>query len=80
VNATRRKRECLHITNRHRTDHNLRFENLIQRYEEPSSMVRWDSPLFTLPWDEDRMPMEDIWQAITAGVLKPPNAGTTAVS
>ncbi|PVF99403.1 chromatin associated protein KTI12 [Serendipita vermifera] len=54
------------------------FENLIQRYEEPSSMVRWDSPLFTVPWNEHHMPVEEIWQAITAGVLKPPNAGTTS--
>ena len=49
------------------------------RYEEPSSMVQWDSPLFTVPWDED-IPAEDIWQAITKGDLKPANAGTRAVS
>ncbi len=41
-------------------------------------MVRWDSPLFTVPWDEE-LPVGDIWKAITAGVVKPPNAGTTAV-
>ncbi|CAG8635980.1 22_t:CDS:2, partial [Acaulospora colombiana] len=49
-----------------------------ETYEEPSSMVRWDSPLFTVPWNEDHLPVEEIWQAITAGVLKPPNAGTTS--
>jgi len=53
------------------------LDNLIQRYEEPSSMVRWDSPLFTvLP--EDELPVEAIWQAVTEGIVKPPNAGTTA--
>ncbi|CAG7854515.1 Protein kti12 [Serendipita indica DSM 11827] len=56
------------------------FENLIQRYEEPSSMVRWDSPLFTVPWNEAETPVEGVWQAITAGVLKPPNAGTKAIA
>jgi protein KTI12 len=56
------------------------FDNLIQRYEEPSSMVRWDSPLSTVPWTEDQPPTEEIWQAVTAGVLKPPNAGTSSVS
>lgn len=55
-----------------------RFDNLIQRFEEPSSMVRWDSPLFTVPWNEE-LPVGDIWKAITDGMIKPPNAGTTAV-
>ncbi|BEJ02508.1 hypothetical protein CcaverHIS631_0703030 [Cutaneotrichosporon cavernicola] len=48
------------------------FDNLIQRYEEPNSMVRWDSPLFTIPWDED-LPGEEIWAAIRTGVKRPPN-------
>ena len=43
-------------------------------------MVRWDSPLFTVPWDEEDIPAEEIWQAITKGDLKPANAGTRAVS
>jgi hypothetical protein len=25
------------------------------RFEEPSSMVRWDSPLFSIAWDDDMM-------------------------
>ncbi|WVQ80401.1 hypothetical protein IAT38_002506 [Cryptococcus sp. DSM 104549] len=49
------------------------FDNLIMRYEEPSSMVRWDSPLFTLPWD-DEPPFEDIWNAIIKGDKKPPTS------
>ena len=35
------------------------------RYEEPSSMVRWDSPLFTVPWIDEDVPIDDIWKAIT---------------
>ncbi|KAF8514169.1 chromatin associated protein KTI12 [Gautieria morchelliformis] len=56
------------------------LDNLIMRYEEPSSMVRWDSPLLTVPWDEEGIPSEEIWQAVTTGDLKPANAGTRAAS
>ncbi|OSD06747.1 chromatin associated protein KTI12 [Trametes coccinea BRFM310] len=55
------------------------LENLLLRYEEPSSMVRWDSPLFTVPWTDEDVPIDDIWKAITEGNVKPPNAGTQAV-
>jgi len=55
------------------------LDNLIARYEEPSSMVRWDSPLFTVPWSEPDVPTELIWKAITEGNVKPPNVGTQAV-
>ncbi|KAN0134033.1 Chromatin associated protein KTI12 [Lactarius tabidus] len=55
------------------------LDNLIARYEEPSSMVRWDSPLFTVPWSEcDILIIDLIWRAITEGNVKPPNAGTQA--
>ncbi|KAN0114123.1 Chromatin associated protein KTI12 [Russula decolorans] len=55
------------------------LDNLIARYEEPSSMVRWDSPLFTVPWSDSDLPIELIWKAITEGNVKPPNMGTQAV-
>ena len=42
-------------------------------------MVRWDSPLFTVPWIDEDVPIDDIWKAITEGSVKPPNAGTQAV-
>lgn len=42
-------------------------------------MVRWDSPLFTIPWSDRDVPADDIWKAITEGNVKPPNAGTQAV-
>ncbi|KAI9464357.1 chromatin associated protein KTI12 [Boletus coccyginus] len=56
------------------------LNNLIQRYEEPSSMVRWDSPLFTIPWTDPDVPADDIWRAVTQGLVKPPNTGTQAVA
>ncbi|KAI9442300.1 chromatin associated protein KTI12, partial [Lactarius indigo] len=55
------------------------LDNLIARYEEPSSMVRWDSPLFTVPWSDGDIPIELMWRAVTEGNVKPPNAGTQAV-
>lgn len=42
-------------------------------------MVRWDSPLFTLPWSESDVPIELMWKAITEGNIKPPNVGTQSV-
>ncbi|KAH7885058.1 chromatin associated protein KTI12 [Phlebopus sp. FC_14] len=56
------------------------LENLLRRYEEPSSMVRWDSPLFTVPWTDADIPADDIWRAVTEGGVKPPNTGTQAVA
>ncbi|TFK75268.1 chromatin associated protein KTI12 [Pluteus cervinus] len=53
------------------------LENLLLRYEEPSSMARWDSPLFTL-WDDDVIPGSQIWDLITKGDIKAPNMGTVA--
>ncbi|KAF7793958.1 hypothetical protein EIP86_005082 [Pleurotus ostreatoroseus] len=55
------------------------LDNLLTRYEEPSSMVRWDAPLFTVPWTDAAVPADDIWRAVTEGAVKPPNAGTQAI-
>jgi len=60
--------------------HQCRLDNLLQRYEEPSSMARWDSPLFTVLWTDESPPNEDIWKAVTEGLVKPPNVGTQSVS
>lgn len=49
------------------------------RYEEPSSMVRWDSPLFTLPWDEDILAIDAIWKTVSQGEAPRANQGTTVV-
>jgi protein KTI12 len=56
------------------------LENLLVRFEEPSSMVRWDTPLFTIMWNDEDIPGIGIWEAITQGSLKPPNSGTLAVA
>lgn len=41
-------------------------------------MVRWDSPLFTIPWTEE-VPVTQIAEALLTGSVKPPNSGTLAV-
>lgn len=59
------------------------FENLVFRYEEPNGMARWDSPLFTVPWDDVDPPCEAIWEAIVGSDGKAktvrPNAATVLV-
>ncbi|KAL9628659.1 MAG: hypothetical protein Q9164_007188, partial [Protoblastenia rupestris] len=40
------------------------FENLVFRYEEPNGMTRWDSPLFTVTFDDEAPPHELIWEAM----------------
>ena len=59
--------------------HACSLDNLIMRFEEPSSMVRWDSPLVTIPWTDEDIPREDIWKAVMEGIVKPPNVATLAV-
>ena len=58
------------------------FENLVYRYEEPNGMNRWDSPLFTVPFDDAAPPLDAIWDAIVgSGGVKTvkPNLATIAV-
>ncbi|GKT53775.1 RNA polymerase II elongator complex subunit [Colletotrichum tofieldiae] len=57
------------------------WENLVFRYEEPNPMTRWDSPLFTLIWDDDAAQaakvFDDIWDAVAGTgrkVVKPNQA------
>ncbi|KAF9877339.1 elongator complex associated protein kti2 [Colletotrichum karsti] len=44
------------------------WENLVFRYEEPNPMTRWDSPLFTLIWEDDEAQaakvFDDVWDAV----------------
>jgi protein KTI12 len=40
------------------------WENLVFRYEEPNAMARWDSPLFTIPWDDAEPSCDAIWDAV----------------
>lgn len=59
------------------------FDNLVFRYEEPNGMTRWDSPLFTIPWDDETPPFEAIWKAMIGsdGNIKTvkPNLATVMV-
>ncbi|KAK0368781.1 RNA polymerase II elongator complex subunit, partial [Colletotrichum limetticola] len=57
------------------------WDNLVFRYEEPNPMTRWDSPLFTLIWDDDAAQTakvcDDIWNAVAGTgrkVIKPNQA------
>ncbi|PBP18244.1 putative Protein kti12 [Diplocarpon rosae] len=40
------------------------WENLVYRYEEPNAFARWDSPLFTVLWEDELPPCEAIWRAL----------------
>lgn len=69
----------------------FRLDNLISRFEEPSSSARWDSPLITIASDDspldERSPdgefvskeSEAVWEALTNRELKPPNLATQVV-
>lgn len=56
------------------------WENLVFRYEEPNAFTRWDSPLFTVLWDDSTPACDEIWDALigTEGGKKVvrPNAAT----
>ena len=60
------------------------FENLVFRYEEPNGMTRWDSPLFTVPYEDEEPPFEAIWEALVnddgKGKAIKPNQATVLVS
>jgi protein KTI12 len=47
------------------------FSELLLRYEEPNAGTRWDSPLFTVIYDDANLPIDDIWAAITNTKTKP---------
>lgn len=59
------------------------FDNLVYRYEEPNGMTRWDSPLFTVPYNDKAPPCQDIWDAMVGseGKVKTvkPNLATVLV-
>jgi len=43
-------------------------------------MVRWDSPLFTVPWDDEDLPGNAIWDAIIGGIQRPPTRATVTAA
>ncbi|KAF4510285.1 hypothetical protein G6O67_002185 [Ophiocordyceps sinensis] len=57
------------------------WDNLVFRYEEPNPMARWDSPLFTLIWEDDaaqtRKTFDALWEALAGdgrAVVRPNQA------
>ncbi|CAG8583035.1 702_t:CDS:2 [Ambispora gerdemannii] len=52
------------------------FDDLVSRFEEPNDRNRWDSPLFTVIYDDPDIPCDDIWQAVMVKKAKPPNLST----
>jgi protein KTI12 len=57
------------------------WENLVFRYEEPNPMTRWDSPLFTLVWEDDetqtKQVFDSLWDTIAGEgrkIIKPNQA------
>ncbi|PGH34540.1 protein KTI12 [[Emmonsia] crescens] len=52
------------------------LQNLIFRYEEPTTHSRWDKPLFTVPWSDPTPPAEEIWTALT-GIPVPKEQSAT---
>ncbi|CAN6641632.1 protein Kti12p [Trichomonascus vanleenenianus] len=52
------------------------FDALLFRYEEPNGMSRWDSPLFTVPYVDKELPINEIWETLVLQKPKPPNRAT----
>ncbi|CAG8665407.1 3169_t:CDS:2, partial [Acaulospora morrowiae] len=55
-----------------------RFDDLVSRFEEPDDRNRWDSPLFTVLYDDETLPLDNIWDAVFVRKAKPPNLSTVA--
>lgn len=59
------------------------LDSLVDRYEEPNGMTRWDSPLFTVPYDDEKPPFDDIWEVLVGSEGKrktvKPNQATVIV-
>ncbi|KAJ6257951.1 hypothetical protein Dda_7741 [Drechslerella dactyloides] len=52
------------------------LDNLIFRYEEPNGMARWDSPLFIVPWMDEDIPGEEMWNAMINNEAVKPHQAT----
>ena len=47
------------------------FQELLLRFEEPNPSQRWDSPLFTVIYDDAELPIDEIWACLTNTKTKP---------
>ncbi|KAG0743376.1 hypothetical protein G6F29_010190 [Rhizopus arrhizus] len=54
------------------------FDELVSRYEEPEERNRWDSPLFTIIYDDKEIPAEKLWDAVILKKPPPPNKSTVS--
>ncbi|KAI8972287.1 chromatin associated protein KTI12 [Pilobolus umbonatus] len=54
------------------------FDELVSRYEEPEERNRWDSPLFTVIYDDIQIPNDKIWDAVILRKALPPNKSTVS--
>ncbi|EIE84887.1 hypothetical protein RO3G_09597 [Rhizopus delemar RA 99-880] len=54
------------------------FDELVSRYEEPEERNRWDSPLFTIIYDDKEIPAERLWDAVILKKPPPPNKSTVS--
>ncbi|KAG0368625.1 protein KTI12 [Gamsiella multidivaricata] len=52
------------------------FEELVVRFEEPDSRTKWDSPLFVVVPEDEKLPEDEIWDALILKKAKPPNLST----
>jgi tRNA uridine 5-carbamoylmethylation protein Kti12 len=52
----------------------------VTRYEEPDDKNRWDSPLFTIMYDDKEIPGERIYDSAILKKALPPNLSTVSVS
>ncbi|GAA97227.1 uncharacterized protein L969DRAFT_84343 [Mixia osmundae IAM 14324] len=56
------------------------FDNLLQRYEEPSYATRWDTPLIVVSDEDACLPVDKIMSALTTATLKPPTGAVLPTS
>ncbi|KAI8880711.1 chromatin associated protein KTI12 [Backusella circina FSU 941] len=54
------------------------FDELVTRYEEPDDKNRWDSPLFTIMYDDKEMPGDKIYDSAILKKALPPNLSTVS--
>ncbi|KAF7725452.1 kti12, chromatin associated [Apophysomyces ossiformis] len=54
------------------------LDELVTRYEEPDGRNRWDSPLFTVIYDDETIPGDNLWDAVMLRKPPPPNLSTVS--
>lgn len=52
------------------------LKQMIARFEEPDGTKRWDSPLITISFDDENLPLNEIWQILVLNKAPKPNLAT----